>query len=40
MFQVLVASPAAQLQRTAIGFVSFGVFVPLEQVLVWDSETL
>jgi hypothetical protein len=27
-------SPGAQLQRTAIGFVWFGVFIPLEQVPV------
>jgi hypothetical protein len=27
-------SSGAQLQRTAIGFVWFGVFIPLEQVLV------
>jgi hypothetical protein len=33
-------SSGAQLQRTAIGFVWFGVFIPLEQVLVWDSFTV
>jgi hypothetical protein len=33
-------SSGAQLQRTAIGFVWFGVFIPLEQVLVWGTFTL
>jgi hypothetical protein len=33
-------SSEAQLQRTAIGFVWFGVFITLEQVLVWDTFTL
>jgi hypothetical protein len=33
-------SSGAQLQRTAIGFVWFGVFIPLEQVPVWDTLTL
>jgi hypothetical protein len=28
------------MQRTSIGFVWFGVFIPLEQVLVWDTFTL
>jgi hypothetical protein len=37
---VLHPLSGAQLQRTAIGFVWFGVFIPLEQVLVWDSFTL
>jgi hypothetical protein len=36
----LYPSSGAQLQRTAIGFVWFGVFIPLEQVLVWDSFTV
>jgi hypothetical protein len=36
----LQPSSGAQLQCTAIGFVWFGVFITLEQVLVWDSFTL
>jgi hypothetical protein len=30
-------STGTQLQCTAIGFAWFGVFIPLEQVLVWDT---